>query len=75
MGYATRLFKKRKQALLGPKISRAAEKLMKQHGITLEDIPAGATEISVREVREAIFSKSKPKHDGNQKESHESEEE
>ena len=77
MGYATRIFRKRQYALQvqGPKISKAAAALMKQEGITLEDFPAGATDISIREVRQAIFRKQNPIEDGNQEKSHEAEEE
>lgn len=75
MGYATRIFRKRQAALQGPKISKAAAKLIAQHGITSEDFPAGATEISIREVREIIFRKQNPINDGNQEKGHESEEE
>lgn len=75
MGYTTRLFRKRQAALQGPKISKNAAKLMEQHGITLEDFPAGATDISIREVRQVIFRKQNPIEDGNQEKSHEAEEE
>ncbi len=74
MGYTTRIFRKRQAALKGPKISKPAAKLMEQNGITLEDFPAGATEISIREVRQAIR-KQNPIQDGNQEKGHESEEE
>lgn len=75
MGYTTRLFRKRQIALQGPKISKAAAKLIAEHGITSEEFPAGATEITVREVREIIFRKQNPINDGNQEKGHESEEE
>lgn len=78
MGYATRIFRKRQTALQvkGPKISKPAAKLMEEHGITLEDFPAGgATEITVREVRQVIFRKQNPIENGNQEKGHEAEEE
>lgn len=75
MGHATRIFRKRQIALQGPKISKNAAALMEQNGITLEDFPAGATNISIREVRQVIFRKQNPINDGSQKQGQGSEEE